>query len=55
MKIIADCGGTKSEWRVLHLDGSADRYISGGMNASTMSADTITGRDSLRVSERFYT
>lgn len=43
MKIIADCGGTKSEWRVLHLDGSADRYISGGMNASTMSADTITG------------
>ncbi|MBE6215976.1 MAG: ATPase [Bacteroidales bacterium] len=41
MKIIADCGATKSEWRILHLDGTADRLVTGGMNASTMSADAI--------------
>ena len=42
MKIIADCGATKSQWRVLHGDGSVSQMMSEGVNASTMSAEKIT-------------
>ncbi len=41
MKIIADCGATKSEWITIHSDGSTSRFITKGVNASTMSASTI--------------
>ena len=41
MKIIADCGATKSEWVTIHSDGSTSRFITKGVNASTMSASTI--------------
>ena len=41
MKIIADCGATKSEWVILHTNGSTSRFITKGVNASTMSATTI--------------
>ena len=41
MKIIADCGATKSEWRVLHSDGSVSNLSSQGINASAMSAESI--------------
>ena len=42
MKIIADCGATKSQWRVLHGDGSVSHIMAGGVNVSTMSAKSIT-------------
>lgn len=41
MKIIADCGATKSQWRVLYDDGSIKKLTAGGINASTMSATAI--------------
>lgn len=41
MKIIADCGATKSEWRVLHSDGSVSNLSAQGINASAMSAESI--------------
>ena len=41
MKIIADCGATKSEWRVLHSDGSVSNLTAKGINASAMSAESI--------------
>ena len=41
MKIIADCGATKSQWRVLYDDGSVKELTAGGINASTMSATAI--------------
>ena len=41
MKIIADCGATKSEWVTIHSDGSTCRFITKGVNASTMSASAI--------------
>ena len=41
MKIIADCGATKSQWRVLYDDGSIKELTAGGINASTMSATAI--------------
>lgn len=41
MKIIADCGATKSEWIIIHSDGSLLRFIAGGINASAMSASAI--------------
>ena len=41
MKIIADCGATKSEWRVLHSDGSVSNLTAQGVNASAMSAESI--------------
>lgn len=41
MKIIADCGATKSEWVTIHSDGSTSRFITKGVNASTMSASAI--------------
>ena len=41
MKIIADCGATKSEWRVLHSDGSVSNLTAQGINASAMSAESI--------------
>ena len=41
MKVIADCGATKSEWIVIHSDGSLLRFIAGGINASAMSASAI--------------
>ena len=42
MKIIADCGATKSEWVTIHSDGSTSRFTTKGVNASTMSATAIT-------------
>ncbi len=42
MKVIADCGATKSQWIVLHCDGTASRMTAEGINVSTMSADSIT-------------
>ena len=42
MKIIADCGATKSEWVTIHSDGSISRFTTKGVNASTMSATAIT-------------
>ena len=41
MKIIADCGATKSEWRILHSDGSVSNLSAQGINASAMSAESI--------------
>ena len=41
MKIIADCGATKSEWRILHSDGSVSNLTAQGINASAMSAESI--------------
>ena len=41
MKIIADCGATKSEWRVLHSDGTVSKLTAKGINASAMSAESI--------------
>ena len=41
MKIIADCGATKSEWMIIHSDSSASQLTAGGINASTMSAEVI--------------
>lgn len=41
MKIIADCGATKSEWRVLHSDGNVSDLTAQGINASAMSAESI--------------
>lgn len=41
MKIIADCGATKSEWRVLHSDGNVSNLTAQGINASAMSAESI--------------
>lgn len=41
MKIIADCGATKSEWRVLHSDGSVSELSAQGINASAMSAESV--------------
>ena len=41
MKIIADCGATKSEWRILHSDGSVSDLKAHGINASAMSAESI--------------
>ena len=41
MKIIADCGATKSQWRVLYDDGCVKELTAGGINASTMSATAI--------------
>lgn len=41
MKIIADCGATKSEWVTIHSDGSTSRFTTKGVNASTMSASAI--------------
>lgn len=41
MKVIADCGATKSEWVTIHSDGSTSRFITKGVNASTMSASAI--------------
>ena len=41
MKIIADCGATKSEWVVIRSDGSTSRFTTKGVNASTMSAAAI--------------
>ena len=42
MKVIADCGATKSQWIVLHCDGTSSRLTAEGINVSTMSADSIT-------------
>lgn len=42
MKVIADCGATKSQWIILHCDGTASRMTANGINVSTMSADSIT-------------
>ena len=42
MKVIADCGATKSEWVTIHSDGSTSRFTTKGVNASTMSATAIT-------------
>ena len=41
MKIIADCGATKSEWRVLHSEGNVGNLTAQGINASAMSAESI--------------
>ena len=41
MKIIADCGATKSEWRILHSDGIVSNLTAKGINASAMSAESI--------------
>lgn len=41
MKIIADCGATKSEWRILHSDGNVSNLTAQGINASAMSAESI--------------
>ena len=41
MKIIADCGATKSEWIIIYSDSSTIRLTAGGINASTMSAEAI--------------
>lgn len=41
MIIIADCGATKSEWRVLHSDGTTSQHRAGGINASTMASEKI--------------
>ena len=41
MKIIADCGATKSEWRILHSDGIVSNLTAQGINASAMSAESI--------------
>ena len=41
MKIIADCGATKSEWVTIHSDGSTSRFLTKGVNVSTMSATAI--------------
>ena len=41
MKIIADCGATKSQWSILYDDGSIKKLTAGGINASTMSATAI--------------
>lgn len=41
MKIIADCGATKSEWVVIRSNGSTSRFMTKGVNASTMSAAAI--------------
>ena len=41
MKIIADCGATKSEWRIIHSNGDVSRLSADGINASAMSAESI--------------
>ena len=41
MKIIADCGATKSEWRLIHSNGDVSRLSADGINASAMSAESI--------------
>ena len=41
MKIIADCGATKSEWRILHSDGNVSNLTAQGINASAMSVESI--------------
>ena len=41
MKVIADCGATKSEWVVIRSNGSASRFTTKGVNVSTMSAAAI--------------
>ena len=41
MKIIADCGATKSQWSILYDDGSIKKLTAGGINASTISATAI--------------
>ena len=43
MKIIADCGATKSEWAIIHSNGDICRLTADGINVSAMSAESITG------------
>ena len=43
MKIIADCGATKSEWAIIHSNGEIRRLIADGVNVSAMSAESIIG------------
>lgn len=42
MKVIADCGATKSQWITIHSDGTTSRMMASGINVSTMSADSVT-------------
>ena len=42
MKVIADCGATKSQWITIHSDGTTSRMTASGINVSTMSADSVT-------------
>jgi len=41
MKIIADCGATSSDWRVIHDNGSITSYAEAGINASAMLPEYI--------------
>lgn len=43
MKVIADCGATKSHWAVICSNGDIHRFTTGGINASAMSAESIIG------------
>lgn len=43
MKIIADCGATKSEWAIIHSNGETSRLTADGINFSAMSAESIIG------------
>ena len=43
MKIIADCGATKSEWAIIHSNGEIRRLTADGINVSAMSAESIIG------------
>ena len=43
MKIIADCGATKSEWAIIRSNGEIRRLTADGINVSAMSAESIIG------------
>ena len=43
MKIIADCGATKSEWAIIHSNGDIHQLAADGINVSVMSVETIIG------------
>lgn len=44
MKLIADCGSTKIDWRLLDGDCIAGQFSSPGMNAVMLDCDEITAR-----------
>ena len=43
MKIIADCGATKSEWAIIRSNGDICRLAADGVNVSAMSVESIIG------------
>lgn len=44
MKIITECGATKSDWRLIAENGEEiGRFLAGGINVSTMQMETIAG------------